>query len=406
MKRLRLPAAILAGTALMIALLIATRPTPPPPEGVDTRPEVGAVVVEPSTEILQRELQGVVRPRSAAVRVAEAAGRIVALPEIGSRIAAGQPLWRMDDTLARAQRESARGAVLQAEANLELEQAAVARDRLMLDQLQARFALQQADEQRQISLKEKGQSSDMVVEQARVKTLALKGELLNLENGVAGGASRIAIRQGALVQARAQLRQAEYQVGLLQPTLDFAVTIQAQRAEVGGFIPLGSPVVEIDDGQPWRVTVPLGVEGLSRVAPGSAVALTDPEVEGVARVESAARMADAQTHTGPVTITIDRSAPVVGGQVVRLRLPLGQITGLFVPDRAVQRQGLPDDEGGKPYLYLVDASGHIERRFITLGDRVGSMRLIAKGIQVGETVVVRGMDLVRPGVEVRVKGGD
>jgi len=84
------------------------------------------------------------------------------------------------------------------------------------------------------------------------------------------------------------------------------------------------------------------------------------------------------------------------GVFVRIRLPMerGARNALLVPDRALQ-----EDQGGR-YLLVVNKDNIVEKRYVQLGDRLGSLRVIASGIAADDKVVVGDLWRVSPGLKV------
>lgn len=83
------------------------------------------------------------------------------------------------------------------------------------------------------------------------------------------------------------------------------------------------------------------------------------------------------------------------GMFVRLRVPVSDAEpAVLVPDTAVGT-----DQATK-FVLVVNADNKIEHRQVKIGDRVGKMRVILDGVKPGESVVVAGMQLVQPGVQV------
>jgi membrane fusion protein (multidrug efflux system) len=64
---------------------------------------------------------------------------------------------------------------------------------------------------------------------------------------------------------------------------------------------------------------------------------------------------------------------------------------LLVPQRAVT------EIQGKYLLAVVGAGNKVDVRPVTMGERVGSEWIVGQGLQAGETVVVEGIQKVRPG---------
>ncbi len=73
-------------------------------------------------------------------------------------------------------------------------------------------------------------------------------------------------------------------------------------------------------------------------------------------------------------------------------------TKLLVPQAAVQR----DQKGD--FVLVVGADGLVEQRHITTGRQVETDFVVEDGLQEGESVIVEGLQRVRPGVPVKAIG--
>jgi membrane fusion protein, multidrug efflux system len=70
------------------------------------------------------------------------------------------------------------------------------------------------------------------------------------------------------------------------------------------------------------------------------------------------------------------------------------VTALGVPRAAVM-----SDQSGN-YLYVVGADNKVERRSIQLGQSTAALAIIASGVKQGESVILEGLQRVRPGIQV------
>jgi RND family efflux transporter MFP subunit len=83
------------------------------------------------------------------------------------------------------------------------------------------------------------------------------------------------------------------------------------------------------------------------------------------------------------------------GLFVRLRLAgTGSYQGLLIQDRAV------GTDLSKKFVYVVGPNSEIQYRAVTLGPIVDGLRVVRTGLEAGESVVVNGLQRVRPGVQV------
>ncbi|MCX6952512.1 MAG: efflux RND transporter periplasmic adaptor subunit [Verrucomicrobia bacterium] len=86
------------------------------------------------------------------------------------------------------------------------------------------------------------------------------------------------------------------------------------------------------------------------------------------------------------------------GQFVNLKITLTTLADqIVVPTKAIQY----GQEGQQ--VFVVSADKKAELRRVTVGNNVGLETTIAKGLKVGETVVVDGQIRLRPGAEVDIK---
>jgi multidrug efflux system membrane fusion protein len=83
------------------------------------------------------------------------------------------------------------------------------------------------------------------------------------------------------------------------------------------------------------------------------------------------------------------------GLFVRLRLAgTGTYQGLLIQDRAV------GTDLSKKFVYVVGPKNDIQYRTVTLGPIADGLRVVRSGLEAGESVVINGLQRVRPGVEV------
>jgi membrane fusion protein (multidrug efflux system) len=86
------------------------------------------------------------------------------------------------------------------------------------------------------------------------------------------------------------------------------------------------------------------------------------------------------------------------GMFVRAIVQEGEV------DRAilVPQQGVSRDPKGNPVALIVDGSGKVEQRKITVDRAIGDKWLVSEGLKPGDRLIVEGIQKVRPGASVRV----
>ncbi len=86
---------------------------------------------------------------------------------------------------------------------------------------------------------------------------------------------------------------------------------------------------------------------------------------------------------------------IVDGSFVHVRISaLEPVTQVLVPQAALQR-----DQRGE-FALVVNDKQMVEQRYVTTGDTVGNAIIVLDGMREGESVIVEGLQRVRPGVAV------
>jgi RND family efflux transporter MFP subunit len=109
--------------------------------------------------------------------------------------------------------------------------------------------------------------------------------------------------------------------------------------------------------------------------------------------------------TGTLRVRADVPNPLVNGnrllspgQFVRIRLPIGYPRqAVLVPEEAVGT-----DQGHK-FVYVVNDRSEVEYRTVRLGQQYDRYRVVEDGLTANDSVVVSGLQRVRPGAKVTAK---
>ena len=110
-------------------------------------------------------------------------------------------------------------------------------------------------------------------------------------------------------------------------------------------------------------------------------------------------------------VTVD---PSTGSFILRMVFPNPKHTllpGMYVRavvqegvvDRAilVPQQGVSRDPKGNPVALIVDGSGKVEQRMITVARAIGDRWLVSEGLNPGDRLIVEGSQKIRPGASVK-----
>ncbi len=338
----------------------------------------------------------------------------------GSEVKAGQLLLVIDEETfqirleqALAKQEEAESALRRAEESKTIE---VAQAQLELDQSQLTLARLDEARTRELLNRRAGAKEELDKAEATRKKMEaqLKADRANLEQIEANYAINILTAKSALRGARAEVRNAQIDLGYCRVTAPIDGRISRSEVDPGnyvgdGFATVLATIVKTD---PIRVFINVSETDLLRIARMSRqgkrpdfrttplpmeMALTD---ESGYPHRGIADYTDPVVDTGTGTVRIRGVFPnpdgaLVPGLFVRVRLPLeNRENALLVPSRA-----LASDQTGE-YLLVVGKDDIVERRDVKVGTEIDGMRVVDGEIEPGDQVVVEGLLQARPGTTV------
>jgi len=221
--------------------------------------------------------------------------------------------------------------------------------------------------------------------------------------------------QASLDQARANTRLAQLNYDYTQVTAPFAGIVTARQVSLGQYVGgSATPTVlaSIVQHDPIWVNFSISESDALRVR----AELARRGVHSISDLKNVTVEVGLQSETGyPHKGTLDYVAPSVNqstgtlagrailnnadrvllpGYFVRVRIPGPQNTALLIADTA-----LGSDQGGR-YLLAVNKDNVVEQRKIEIGPLVDGMRVIEKGLQPDDRVIVSGLLRAIPGQKV------
>jgi RND family efflux transporter MFP subunit len=352
---LRQPSKPLLALASLLLLAACQAETAPAPTAA--RPvQVQRVAFE--TDAATRDFAGVVRARYETDLGFRVAGKIVARrANVGDRVRAGDVVAELDPQDLRLQAESAEAEFNAATTNL---------------------AQAAADFERYTTLKARGFAS--VAEFDRKS--AAKGE----------AEGRLARARRALDLARNQLGYAELKV-----TADGVIT--AVLAEPGQVVALGQPVLRLAHRGEKEAVVALPETwlGEAREAKASVSLWSGNGRRFPARLRELSPQADPATRTYAARFTIEGA-----DESVALGMT-ATVTLTRTADAPVARLPLSAvlNHGEGPSVYVVDGSGALALRPVSVASFNEDAALVTGGVASGDKVVTLGVQKLEPGLKVR-----
>jgi membrane fusion protein, multidrug efflux system len=365
--------------AHVLAALLLLVAAPAPAQTPAGPPAVGVVTVEPATITETSEFVG----RVQAIQRVALTARVTAYMEQrlfveGNEVRSGDLLYRLE-----------RGPF---EADVQNKEAAVADNSAKL--------------------------ANTTIQLNRAQTLmgTPAGQRSNVDDAVA--AQRSAAAQ--LAGAQAALRQSRINLDYTQILAPIDGQISRTAITPGNVVsPSTGPLAMIVSQDPMYVTFPVAVRLLTDLRKRyegkgglNAVQVRLKLPDGTPYDQSGKiDYIDPSVSPGTDTILVRAVMPnpIRGTPEPGRRIERGLVDGAFVsvsvegiePVTAlgVPRAAVMSDQSGN-YLYVVGADNKVERRSIQLGQSTAALAVIASGVKQGESVILEGLQRVRPGIQV------
>ncbi|MDH3714169.1 MAG: efflux RND transporter periplasmic adaptor subunit [Gammaproteobacteria bacterium] len=243
----------------------------------------------------------------------------------------------------------------------------------------------------------------------RLKDATSKSLYEDARQGVAIAAARVEEARAGLLSAQAALRVTELNLAYAQVRAPYDGVVTERLIEVGSYVQAGQALVHLVSDRELEVEADVPFERLGGMQPGATVDVTlDDGTRHVAEVRTVIPTENPQTRTRRV-----RFVPRFGS--TRLALAVDQSATVHVPAGAprevlsVHKDAI-NKRGGADIVFVVMKETVGERevllakpRQVRLGEPVGNRFEVLQGLQLGERVVVRGNERLRPDTPVRVE---
>jgi RND family efflux transporter MFP subunit len=382
-RRFLLSLAILMATIVIIVALFMTHPE----ANVEMR-QPGITRVEVA-EVVRRDLQprvvftGVLRPRLVASLRFEVAGKLsVREVEPGESVAAGDLLLKLDN-------EDYRDALSETQSQLIETRATLERDGALLKLARENRQLAEREYQRLEKLGKGSLASVSTRESARQQLINLQSEEARLVFSQQSSQARLARQEAANNRARRNLQR----TSLSAP---FNGWVNRIMVEVGDYVQGSNPVLELIDDASLELEVAVSGDVAAALTLGQPLNVTVEGREVAGELVALQIDPDTQTHTHPLRVRIEGEG-LLPGQLGRVALPLrARKDALVVPVSAVLR------EEGNHYVFLV-RQGRLVRQQVVPGIREGDWQLLSQGVEQGDQLVARDVDVLSHGIEVQLE---
>ncbi len=381
-KQIILITAVFVVSAVIIALLFWSEPENKPEAQPLTAVKVSPFIVSSNTIEPHVRVTGRLQPANRALLRFEVSGQLdQRLVEPGQLVKAGDVLLRLSDA-------DARDSFVEAQARLDMEIAAIKRDRRLLEIAEKDVVLQQQEVKRLQQLRSESLVSSSKRDQSKQKLLQLQSSQAQLRYSVDTAQARLKSAQASLARAKRNLQRTQ----LFAP---FDGTVNTVSVEVGDYVTPGTVSLELVDLE--NIDLYVEVTGKTAVAISLQQAV-NVDVNG-------------EIHSGKVIALRSDPDPVTFTHAIRIRLNTkkllpGTLGAVELPLQ-VQRDVLAIpvssllQEEGRNYVFVIK-SGRLERREIQRSIRDKDSIIVRSGLQEGEQIVARDIAALTDGQTVEL----
>jgi membrane fusion protein (multidrug efflux system) len=207
--------------------------------------------------------------------------------------------------------------------------------------------------------------------------------------------------EGSIASAQAQRKAAEARLQDLTIRAPFAGRVGTRGVSLGAYIAPGTRITSLDALSRVRLDFAVPENLLGRLKVGQAVNATSTAYQGrifKGTVSTIDPRVDQTTRTVRLTADFDNGDEALKpGMFLSAALEVtAKDDAVVVPEEAIVSEGL------RQIIYAVK-DNKADRRVVQIGQRQGGKVEILEGVKAGETIVVMGVQRVRPGGEVKTQ---
>jgi RND family efflux transporter MFP subunit len=378
--------------------------SPPPPE-------VQVAPVEQRDVPVYREWIGTLDGMVNAAIKAEVSGYLLSQNYAeGSFVRKGQSLFEIDPRPFDAALAQAKGQLSQAKGQLAQAKAQLTQAQAQLAQSIAEQQRTQMDVDKYTPLAKQQAITQQEMDNAAQNNVSAKAKTEASRAGVETAKAQIEASNAAVESAQAAVEAATVNVGfthLVSPIDGIAGQAQVQ---VGNLVnPSSGVITTVSTLDPIKANFTVGEQEYLSLTRSGGSDLAKLHLELVLADGSTFPQmgkfyfADRQVNQSTGAIQLTGLFPNPGnrlrpGQYGKVRAAIGTSAGaLLIPQRAVTEMQ------GSYQVTVVDSTNTTGVRTVKLGDRIGSMWIVAEGLKPGERVVAEGIQKARPGTRVSPK---
>jgi multidrug efflux pump subunit AcrA (membrane-fusion protein) len=331
-------------------------------------------------------------------RISGPIDRISPDAEPGRSVSKGEVMGRIEETRYGIALEKAEASLNKFKALLKIERSDNEKRLALYNIAKQRFELARSDYDRKKVLYEGKLIAKQELEIAESQLELQRSELENARSELRKRESRIQSVQADIASAEAEIKRLKEDLSDTFIRAPFDGVIGERYVEVGDQVSPNQKLFTVLDVSTVKVIARIPSDEISRVKLGVSVQVSTrayPEMGFIGQVAYIHPEADPKNRTFSVEVHVkNRGEPMLmPGMFSRVQIPLRKFDkALMVP-----RDVLLEDEKG-PYLYVADKSNRrARRRDVVVGELGPEEALIVSGVKTGESLIVRGQELLNDG---------
>ena len=207
------------------------------------------------------------------------------------------------------------------------------------------------------------------------------------------------IAKADLASAKAQLLQAEQRLAYTQIRAPFDGVVTKRLSQLGEVVNSDEGIVQLVETSNLEVRAQVPLNAYRYLTQGTSLVVSSGLGETSATVRTVVPVADIRSHLMEVRLLLNEQSkdwPV--GVSVRVAVPTGATQSLLVVPRdaiVLRREGNT--------VFKIDGDNTAQQVPVELGVASGEMIAVTGNIAVGDKVVIRGAERLRPGQKVSIK---
>ncbi len=346
------------------------------------------------------EAVGTVRSRVSSVLSSRVMGQVLAVrANPGENVRAGQVLALIDNRDAQANMSKANAGLSEAQNALQEVDESLGAGEAGKAAADAGAALAASTYKRFQALVERKSVSPQEFEEVEFKYKAALAEARRAEQTLLATQARRRQILDRIEQAKAEVRNSDAFLSYASVTAPYAGLITARHVDAGAMSAPGVPLLTIEDNTNYQLEASVEESQLNRIKMGDRVpvtidALGGSDVAGI--VSEIVPSGDPSSRSFLVKVRLPMSPGIRSGMFGRARFAGEQQETLTVPESAVISRGQLTG------VIVADQANRARFRLVKPGKRYADRVEILSGLELGERIVLDGLDRIQDGTPVSV----